>query len=143
MLRIEAGIPALAAELGPGTNPWEVGLASAISLDGERQFEGKAALTSLRARATRRLAVLRATADSPFEIGDPLFFQGLQIAILTSAARASESEPAVGLALLPANLATPGRLLHAGRENGTPAEVEAVRQHGATTLLQNPLSPDA
>lgn len=125
-LRLEAALPLHGHDIDETTNPFEAGLGFAVTLDDEELFMGRGALDALHAAPpARRLACVRlldrAVPRAEMEVIDA---DGDAIAALTSGTFSPTLRAGIGMAYLPAALATPGtRLRLRVRERSVPAEV--------------------
>lgn len=82
-LRIKARIPAFPNEVNEDHNPWEAGLADAISLQ-KGCYVGQEVIARLHAyeKVTRSLVALKLS--SPMERGSTLVFDGKEVGVLTT-----------------------------------------------------------
>ncbi len=118
-LRIEAGRRAWGAELGPDENPFEAGLAYAVSLDKATPFIGKQALLNAKTQPLRKKLVT-VVLDSPNAYawgGEGIVIDGETSGELTSVGWSRKANACVGLGY--------ARGVAAQRSHaGTPVQIE-------------------
>jgi len=133
VLRIEAGIPRLGAELDDEVFPAEVGLvARAVSLS-KGCYTGQEIVARLESRGqvNHRLVGLRCAEASPPSPGTPLFDEAAKkVGEVTSACR-SEVAGAIALGFVRLPLAAPGTALRAGSQRVEVATLPFVPSQGA------------
>ncbi|MGE0226999.1 MAG: glycine cleavage system aminomethyltransferase GcvT [Dehalococcoidia bacterium] len=129
-LRLEAALPLHGSDIDATTNPYEAGLGFAVSLDDGAPFIGRDVLARL-ATGTRerRLACIRADErGAVFRHGAAVLdAEGRMLSELTSGAYSPSLRVSIGMAYLPAALATPGTRL-AVDVRGQPVAAEVVRR---------------
>ncbi|MFN8638974.1 MAG: glycine cleavage system aminomethyltransferase GcvT [Dehalococcoidia bacterium] len=125
-LRLEAALPLHGHDIDAATSPYEAGLGFAVSLDDTAPFTGRAALEAAHATPpARRLACIRilerAVPRAEMEVLDA---SGTAVTALTSGTFSPTLRAGIGMAYLPAPLASPGTPLHVRvRDRLVPAEV--------------------
>ena len=128
-LRLEAALPLHGNDIDATTEPYEAGLGFAVSLDDGAPFTGREALTGAKARPrTRRLAHLAARARGVPRAGHAVRPPGGEtVAHLTSGGFSPTLGLGIGMAYLPAELASPGAALEVD-VRGRTLPVEVVRR---------------
>ncbi|MEZ4554234.1 MAG: glycine cleavage system aminomethyltransferase GcvT [Dehalococcoidia bacterium] len=129
-LRLEAALPLHGNDINATTSPYEAGLGFAVSLDDGAPFIGRGALATFAAGTReRRLACIRADErGAVFRHGAAVLDAGGQaVSELTSGAYSPSLRVSIGMAYLPAALASPGTRL-AVDVRGRPVAAEVVRR---------------
>jgi len=128
-LRLEAALPLHGNDIDGTTQPYEAGLGFAVSLDDGAPFTGREALTEAKAQPrTRRLAHLAARARGVPRTGHAVRLPGGEtVAQLTSGGFSPTLGLGIGMAYLPAGLASPGVALEVD-VRGRALPVEVVRR---------------
>jgi aminomethyltransferase len=98
-----------------------------VSLDGEREFEGRRALENAKNAVTRRLSCLRATERGVPRAGYAVMAADRRVGALTSGTFSPSLNTGIALAYLPAELAAPGTRLTVD-VRGRPLPVEVGRR---------------
>ena len=110
-LRLEAALPLHGNDIDATTHPYEAGLGFAVSLDDGAPFVGRAALAEAKARTrTRRLSHLAARGRGVPRAGHAVHEPGESepVARLSSGGFSPTLGLGIGMAYLPAELASPG-----------------------------------
>ncbi|HEU4760066.1 MAG TPA: glycine cleavage T C-terminal barrel domain-containing protein, partial [Dehalococcoidia bacterium] len=108
-LRLEAALLLYGNDMDEDTNPWEVGLGWAVSLDDGADFVGREALLRLREEGSRRLLVcLRAEDRGVMRAGCPVLRSGSAVGKVTSGGYSPTLETSIGMAFVPPDLAAEG-----------------------------------
>ncbi len=118
-LRLEAGMPLYGHEIGPDVNPFEAGLAAAVTFD--RDFVGRAALERAAAAPARRLAGLIVEGTRIPRQGSGVLADGRPVAAVCSGALSPTLGVQIATALLPADLPSAATLEVETRGRSTPA----------------------
>ena len=128
-LRLEASLPLHGNDIDAGTHPYEAGLGFAVSLDDGAPFPGRKALVEAKARPrTRRLCCLSARDRGVPRAGQAVCRPGGEpVAHLTSGGYSPTLRVGIGMAYLPAELASPGVSLEVD-VRGRALPVEVVRR---------------
>ncbi len=125
-LRLEAALPLYGQDIDEGVNPFELGLAFAVSLDDGADFVGRRALLQVRQEGPRRLlACLRARERGIMRAGYPIYHDGEEVGHVTSGGYSPTLGVSIGLGFLPPPLAKVGTALTVG-VRGRPLPVEVV-----------------
>jgi aminomethyltransferase len=111
VLRLETALALYGNDIDTTTNPWEAGLGWVVSLDGERDFVGRAALANAKGHAERRLACLKAEERAVPRQGYAVFDGEDAVATLTSGTFSPTLNAGIGMAYLPVQLSEPGTAL--------------------------------
>ena len=127
VLRLEAALPLYGNDITTETNPWEAGLGWCVTLDGDRAFEGRAALENSRSAPARKLTCLRATERGVPRPHLPVLHGDEQVSVLTSGTFSPTLNTGIGMAYLPVGLATLGTRLTVD-VRGRPLKVEVVKR---------------
>ena len=125
-LRLEAALPLHGNDIDATTHPYEAGLGFAVSLDDGADFTGREALVESKARPrTRRLCHLAARGRGVPRAGHAVSAPGGEVvARLTSGGFSPSLGLGIGMAYLPAELASPGVALEVDvRGRALPTEV--------------------
>ena len=128
-LRLEAALPLHGNDIDATTHPYEAGLGFAVSLDDGADFTGREALVDAKARTrTRRLCCLAARGRGVPRAGHAVRVpRGETVAHLTSGGFSPTLGLGIGMAYLPAELASPGATLEVD-VRGRALPVEVVRR---------------
>ncbi len=128
-LRLEAALPLHGNDIDATTSPYEAGLGFAVSLDDGAPFTGREALAAARERPrTRRLCHLAARERGVPRAGHAVRLPGGEtVACLTSGGFSPTLGLGIGMAYLPAELASPGVTLEVD-VRGRALPVEVVRR---------------
>lgn len=128
-LRLEAALPLHGNDIDATTHPFEAGLGFAVSLDDGAPFTGREALAATKARPrTRRLCHLAARDRGVPRAGHAVRLPGGEtVAQLTSGGFSPTLGIGIGMAYLPAELASPGITLEVD-VRGRALPVEVVRR---------------
>jgi len=128
-LRLEAALPLHGNDIDATTHPYEAGLGFAVSLDDGVPFTGREALTEAKARPrTRRLGHVAARGRRVPRAGHAVRVPGGEtVAHLTSGGYSPTMGVGIGMAYLPAELASPGVALEVD-VRGRALPVEVVRR---------------
>lgn len=111
-LRLEARLPLYGQELSPEITPLEAGLSRWVKLDKGVDFIGKEALAEQKEKgAARKIAGIEMIDRGIPRHGYPVFAGGERVGEVTSGSFSPTLKKNIGLALLPASLATPGQIL--------------------------------
>ena len=101
VLRLEAALALYGNDLDLTTNPWEAGLGWVVSLDGDREFEGRPALVNAKGAVNRKLSCLKASERAVLRQGYPVGTHGDQVGTLTSGTFSPTLGAGIGMAYLP------------------------------------------
>jgi folate-binding protein YgfZ len=114
-LRVLAGVPEGGAEIGPGTNPMELGLDDSYSLS-KGCYTGQEVLAKMNTHQSikRRLVGLEIGGQVALQAGDSLHAAGAAAGRATTVAPLPGSARTVALALVRVEHAAPGTVLHHG-----------------------------
>ncbi|MFI9103120.1 FAD-dependent oxidoreductase [Streptomyces fildesensis] len=113
-LRLEKGYRSFGTDMTYEHDPYEAGVGFAVKLD-KPDFIGKAALERRKAEVKRRLTCLTIDDPSAVVMGkEPVYDGDRPVGYVTSAAYGYTIGKGIAYAWLPAELATPGRVLHIG-----------------------------
>ena len=128
-LRLEAALPLYGNDIDATTQPYEAGVGFAVSLDDGAPFTGREALVEAKARPrTRRLAHVAARGRGVPRAGHAVRAPGGEtVAHLTSGGFSPTLGLGIGMAYLPAELASPGVALEVD-VRGRALPVEVVRR---------------
>jgi glycine cleavage system aminomethyltransferase T len=113
-LRLEKGYRSFGTDMTYEHDPYEAGVAFAVKLD-KGDFIGKAALERRKADVRRKLTCL--TIDDPASVvmgKEPVYDGDRAVGYVTSAAHGYTIGKGIAYAWLPAELATPGTIVHIG-----------------------------
>ncbi|WP_214416022.1 GcvT family protein [Sphaerisporangium fuscum] len=113
-LRLEKGYRSFGTDMTFEHDPYEAGLAFAVKED-KGDFVGRAALAERKAAVRRRLTCL--TIDGPQAVvmgKEPVYDGGRCVGYVTSAAYGYTIGKGIAYAWLPAELSTPGQVVHIG-----------------------------
>lgn len=125
-LRLEAALPLYGQDIDEGVNPFELGLAFAVSLDDGAPFIGREALLRVREQGPQRLlACLRATERGIMRAGYPIYRGQDEVGKVTSGGYSPSLGTSIGMGFLPPPLAQPGTALTVG-VRGRPLPVQVV-----------------
>jgi|DewCreStandDraft_1066081.scaffolds.fasta_scaffold00290_69 aminomethyltransferase len=125
-LRLEAALPLYGQDIDESVNPFELGLAFAVSLDDGATFVGRQALLRVREQGPRRLlACLRATERGIMRAGYPIYRGQDEVGKVTSGGYSPTLGVSIGMGFLPPPLAQPGTALTVG-VRGRPLPVRVV-----------------
>jgi aminomethyltransferase len=126
-LRLEAGLPLMGCELGPGITPFQAGLGWVVAWY-KPSFRGKSALEAERAAGlTRRLrGLVSATRRFPRD-HDRCFIEGAEVGVVTSGNFSPILERGIALAFLPPEVV-----------DGTEVEVEVRGAAVSTSVVKPP-----
>jgi aminomethyltransferase len=108
VLRLEAALALYGNDINTSTNPWEAGLGWVVSLDSDRQFEGRVALQNSKGAVSRRLSCLQSSERGVPRHGCPVMKNGQQVSTLTSGGFSPTLGAGIGMAYLPLELTAPG-----------------------------------
>ena len=128
--RIEAGILDLSVDMGPDTNPYEVGLGRLVALEKPGGFIGRAALArAAAAEPERRVVGLEIGGDpvTPNDIDYPVRLGEETVGAMTSWVYSPRLEKNIGFARLPTALAALGTALTVDAPAG-PRAAEVVKR---------------
>jgi len=126
-LRVESGLIFIGYDyFQHETNPFDMSLDKVIRLD-TGDFNGKRALAETAANPPRRLVTLAVEGDTAPEYGAAVTSDGEPAGTLTSPCESPTLERVIGLAVLEARFASPGRCVDVALDDGTvPATVESL-----------------
>ena len=108
-LRLEAALLLYGNDMDLNTNPYEVGLGWAVTLDDGADFIGREALLRLRDAGPKRLLVcLKALERGIMRAGYPILQSGRQVGKVSSGGFSPSLEVSIGLGFVPPTLAAAG-----------------------------------
>jgi tRNA-modifying protein YgfZ len=115
ILRVEAGVPGIGAELTEDHNPWEVGLGAAVSLT-KGCYLGQEVVARLHnyRKVQRSLAGIRFVGNRRPGPGAPVLSGDETLGVVTSSSPSSRENESLALCLLPPAAARPGQAVTAG-----------------------------
>ncbi len=108
-LRLEAALLLYGNDMDEGTNPWEVGLDWAVSLDDGADFLGRQALVRRREAGPSRLLVcLKAAGRGIMRHDCPVLHSGQEVGKVTSGGYSPTLATSIGMGFVPPELAAAG-----------------------------------
>jgi aminomethyltransferase len=114
-LRLEAALPLYGQDIDEGVDPFQLGLAFAVSLDDGADFIGRQALLRVREEGPRRLlACLKASGRGIMRAGYPIYREGEEVGRVTSGGYSPTLGVSIGMGFLPPPLAQVGTALTVG-----------------------------
>ncbi len=108
-LRLEAALLLYGNDMDEATNPFEVGLEWALSLDDEADFLGRAALERIATEGVKRdLVCLRALGRGVMRHEHPILHDGERVGVVTSGTFSPTLAVSIGMGFVPPELTAEG-----------------------------------